>query len=87
VRKSFKRHSDFPVVAASLPGFIPGIGWSDHWSFSKAGYPALMVTDTAPFRYRYYHTPQDTPEKLDYARMASVVAGVACVVLEMATQK
>jgi len=84
VRKSFKRHSDFPVVAASLPGIIPGIGWSDHWSFSKAGYPALMVTDTAPFRYRYYHTPHDTPEKLDYARMASVVAGVAGVVQELA---
>jgi hypothetical protein len=43
-----------------------------------------MLTDTAPFRYRYYHTPQDTPEKLDYERMARVVAGVGDVVKELA---
>src|SRR5439155_26941562 len=82
--KAFGHHSDFPTKAVAAPGFITGIGWSDHWSFSKVGYPALMVTDTAPFRYRFYHTPQDTPEKLDYECMAQVVAGIASAVIELA---
>jgi Zn-dependent M28 family amino/carboxypeptidase len=84
VGKLFRLHSDFPMQRAAAPGFIPGIGWSDHWSFSQVGYPALMVTDTAPFRYRYYHTAQDTSDKLDYERMARVVAGVGAVVKELA---
>ena len=62
---------------------MPGIGWSDHWSFWQVGYPALMVTDTAPFRYDYYHTPQDTPDKLDFERMAQVVEGLKKVIEEM----
>jgi Zn-dependent M28 family amino/carboxypeptidase len=85
VGKLFRRHSDFPMQRAAAPNFIPGVGWSDHWSFSQVGYPALMVTDTAPFRYRYYHTPQDTPEKLDYQRMGRVVAGMGNVVNELAS--
>jgi hypothetical protein len=44
------------------------------------GYPAIMVTDTAPFRYPYYHTTADTPDKLDYDRMARVVDGLEHVV-------
>jgi len=35
-----------------------------------------MVTDTAPFRYRHYHSTEDTPDKIDYDRMARVVAGL-----------
>ena len=61
-----------------------GISWSDHWSFSKEGYPAIMLTDTAPFRYPHYHRPTDTPDKLDLARMARVVAGVARVTVDLA---
>lgn len=57
------------------PDAVPGIGWSDHWSFWRRGYPALMLTDTALYRYPQYHTPQDTPEKLDYPRFAQVVGG------------
>jgi Zn-dependent M28 family amino/carboxypeptidase len=58
---------------------------SDHWSFWKNGYPALMVTDTAPYRYRWYHTPQDTPEKLNYEMMARVVEGLEAVVGQLAS--
>ena len=50
--------------------------WSDHWSFWDEGYPALMVTDTAPFRYPYYHTAADTPDKVDFDRLARVVSGL-----------
>ncbi len=43
-----------------------------------------MVTDTAPFRYLHYHEPEDTPEKLDYERMARVVDGLVRVATELA---
>ena len=62
------------------PDLVPGIGWSDHWSFWKRGVPALMVTDTAPFRYPQYHTAQDTWEKLDYDKLHNVVEGIQKVV-------
>jgi hypothetical protein len=81
--KSFRRQVAFPSEGAALPGSLPGIGWSDHWAFWQVDYPALMVTDTAPFRYTSYHTTQDTAEKLDYERMARVVAGVDLVLQEL----
>ncbi len=80
----FRKHSDVPVESIAAPGAVPGIGWSDHWSFWQFGYPALMITDTAPFRYRHYHTPEDTPEKIDYMTMSRVTNGVAAVVEELA---
>ena len=80
---SFRRHADFPSEGAALPAFIPGVGWSDQWAFWQAGYPALMVTDTAPFRYPDYHRPSDTPDKIDYERMARVVGGLEAVVRDL----
>ena len=79
-RRAFKRRTSFPVQSAAIPEGIPGVGWSDHWSFWQSGYPALMVTDTAPFRYPWYHTADDTPDKLDYGKLATVVDGLEAVV-------
>ncbi len=81
---AFRRHTQFPSEGTSAPGWITGIGWSDHWSFWREGYRAIMVTDTAFFRYAYYHTRQDTPEKIDYNRLARVTGGLAEVVTELA---
>ena len=83
---AFRRHAQFPSEGGALPGGLPGIGWSDHWAFWQAGYPAVMVTDTAPFRYPHYHTPQDTPDKLDYTSLARVIAGLDKVLDELANQ-
>jgi hypothetical protein len=83
VIKLFREKCKFPSQGGTIPGFIPGIDWSDHWAFWQEGYPALMVTDTAPFRYPYYHDSDDTPDKLDYERMARVVKGVEEVVAEL----
>jgi hypothetical protein len=82
--ESFRRHTQFPSEGGAAPESIEGVGWSDHWSFSRQNYPALMITDTAPFRYPHYHTPHDTPDKIDYDRTARVVAGIARVVRELA---
>ncbi|MCI0362486.1 MAG: M28 family peptidase, partial [Phycisphaerales bacterium] len=82
--KSFRAHAQFPSEGGALPGWIPGVGWSDHWAFWQAGYPAIMLTDTAPFRYPHYHSIHDTPDKLDYDRMARVVDGLRPVVADLA---
>jgi hypothetical protein len=43
-----------------------------------------MVTDTAPFRYPYYHSSNDTPDKLDYDRFTLVVSGMQKVIEDLA---
>jgi Zn-dependent M28 family amino/carboxypeptidase len=82
--RSFRTHAQFPSEGAALPSRIPGVDWSDHWAFWQAGYPAIEVTDTAIFRYRHYHTTEDTPDKLDYDRMARVVSGLEQVIVDLA---
>lgn len=82
--RSFRSHAAFPSEGVALPADVPGVGWSDHWAFWQAGYQAVMVSDTAPFRNERYHTTHDMPDKLDYARTARVVQGVAAVVTDLA---
>ncbi|MDY6951095.1 MAG: M28 family peptidase [Thermodesulfobacteriota bacterium] len=72
----FMEGSDFPIECAAVFGFITGVDWSDHWSFWHYHYPAIMVTDTALFRYPYYHSHEDTVEKLDYYSLARVSHGI-----------
>jgi hypothetical protein len=81
---AFRKAGKLPCEGAALPAMIPGVGWSDHWSFWQCGYPAIMVTDTAPFRYPHYHKATDTPDKLDYDRFALVVSGMEKVIAELA---
>ena len=78
--KAFRNTTMFPSEGLVGPESIPGVGWSDHWSFWQEGYPAIMVTDTAHLRNRHYHLSTDTPEKLDYERMARVVTGIGNIV-------
>lgn len=81
---AFRRLAQFPAEGAALPGVISGVGWSDHWAFWQEGYPALMVTCTAPFRNPNYHLATDTPDTLDYERAARVVYGLELVLMEFA---
>ena len=74
-----------PAEIACLPGTIPGVGWSDHWSFWQEGFAGLMITDTAPFRYPHYHKATDTPDKIDYATLANVVLGLEAVIKEISS--
>lgn len=90
VRKSlraFRHNTPFPSEGVAAPGWITGIGWSDHSSFWRAGYPAIMITDTALFRYAHYHASTDTPDKLDYNRTARVVKGLSHVVQILADER
>jgi hypothetical protein len=80
---SFRSSTQFPSQGSAAPTQIPGISWSDQWSFWKDGYHAIMITDTAPFRNANYHTATDIPITLDYARMARVVTGISRVVEDL----
>lgn len=82
----FRKHAKFPSEAGSLPGQLRGVGWSDHWSFWEFGYQGVMVTDTAPFRYSHYHRATDTPEKIDFDRLARVTLGLEAVIKELCQQ-
>jgi Zn-dependent M28 family amino/carboxypeptidase len=66
----FRAHSDFPLEYAGLFRWFPGVDWSDHLAFWRQGYRALMATDTAYHRYRYYHTAEDTPDKVNMPKLA-----------------
>lgn len=74
--KAFRRSTALPAEGVVAPSSIAGIGWSDHWSFWQFGYKALMLTDTAPYRYPHYHTAQDTPDKLDWKRFGQAADGI-----------
>jgi len=76
-RRGFKRASRFPLYSIVLPETISEIRMSDNSSFWDQGYPALMVTDTSFLRNPHYHTATDTPNTLDYDRMAQATLGVA----------
>ncbi len=83
----FREHTQFPSEGGIIPAWIPGVGWSDHWSFWQEGYPAIMVTDTAPFRYPHYHTYDDTIDKINFEKLARVVQGLSKVIYELGNQK
>ena len=81
---TFRSAVAFPSEGTALPSFVTGVGWSDQWSFWQVGYPAVMVTDTAPFRNPNYHRSSDTPDTLDYGRLARVTEGLVAVVKKLA---
>lgn len=83
--RAFRARTPFPIQSAPAPESLPGIGWSDQWAFWRAGFPAIMVTDTAPYRYPWYHTPGDTPDKIDFEKLATVVDGLEHVVHALAS--
>jgi Zn-dependent M28 family amino/carboxypeptidase len=84
VKAALLSASDLPVHSINAPGFVVGVDFSDHLNYENEGYVGMMLTDTAFYRNKAYHTPQDTADRLDYDRMAKVVDGVRAVVLGQA---
>ncbi len=79
VKTLMQSAAPLPVYSLNAPTFVPEAGLSDHKSYWDLGLPAVMVTDTAFLRNPNYHRPTDTPDTLDYARMADVVRGLYVV--------
>lgn len=84
VKAALLSASDLPVASINAPAFVVGVDFSDHLNYWHEGFVALMLTDTAFYRNKAYHTADDTPERLDYARMAKVIDGVRAVALQQA---
>jgi uncharacterized protein with GYD domain len=66
--EKFRRLHPFPCEGLVAPRTFPElgrhIGRSDQRSFWDEGYPGVMITDTANFRYEHYHLPPTRPIKL-----------------------
>jgi Zn-dependent M28 family amino/carboxypeptidase len=81
--KLFRKNTQFPSEGIAAPVWIPGVGWSDQINFWHFGYPAVMVTDTVPFRNPHYHTASDLPHTLYYESMARVVDGLSTAIVQL----
>ena len=84
--RTFRESASVPSEGVAAPTWINGVDFSDHWSFIQAGYPGIMVSDSAFFRNEHYHTEGDLPETLDYDRMGRVVVGMESVIRAEATR-
>ena len=85
--KGMSQGTDFSVQSIVAPSFVPGIYFSDHWSFWKMGYPAVMVTDTAYLRYKHYHKYTDTIEKLNFVKMGYCLQGLRYGIEQLSNEK
>jgi hypothetical protein len=72
-----------PVYSFNGPSIVPGVDLSDHLNYWKKGFKALMITDTAFYRYDHYHGAGDVPDNLDYERMAEVVTGIHGALMQL----
>jgi Zn-dependent M28 family amino/carboxypeptidase len=87
VLRTFRSAGALPSIGAAVPNAVPGAGWSDHWAFWKQGFAGIEITDTAPYRNPYYHTPGDTPNRLDYDHLARFTWAMQAVVRELANPR
>lgn len=82
VKKSFKKITNLSVYSVTAPEIFPNIANSDHISYWKHDFPALLISDTTVYRNKNYNTASDSAEKLNYAEMAKVVQGLYQVVID-----
>jgi len=76
LKRAFAQSTTLAAHSINAPDRIAGISNSDHASFWKTGFDAVMITDTAMFRNPNYHTPSDLPNTLNYDKIGEVVDGV-----------
>jgi Zn-dependent M28 family amino/carboxypeptidase len=81
-----ERTANLPIHRVTTPSFLPLAQSSDHGSFSQHGYPALMITDGAPLRYRHYRRETDTPDRLDMRALAALTDGVRHAIEHLAAR-
>jgi hypothetical protein len=84
VKDNLKESCQVPVETLISPSLVPGVDFSDHASFWKEGYPAVMITDSALYRNPYYHLPSDTIHTLDFDSLTAVVKGVFHTIRKLA---
>lgn len=86
VKSAINQHTAIQAYSINAPTYITGIDFSDHRNYWAFGYPAVMVTDTAFYRNKAYHTEEDTYERLNYHKMANVILGVFKVIEQLTSE-
>jgi hypothetical protein len=84
---AFRAVADSPVHGLAAPAYVQGVTLSDHSSYERFGYPAVIITDTAFIRYPYYKmkdSAESPPDKPDYGSTARVVSGLAHTIAALA---
>lgn len=81
--KTTRKENLINIKSLIAPNSMPAINFSDHWSFWKQGYKAVMITDTAYLRNSNYHKNTDTYLTLNYDKMSGVVYSVKQVILDI----
>lgn len=84
IKRAMIEATPLPVYSMNAPASVPGIDFSDHLNYWNEGYHAVMISDTAFYRNKNYHTSKDTYEKLNYQKMAQVVQGVYAAIINIA---
>ena len=84
VRDGLETGCSVPVEILAAPSIVPGVSLSDHGSFWKEGYPAIMITDTAFYRNPNYHEITDTKDTLNYPAMSELLKGLVHVAGDLA---
>lgn len=84
VKRAMIAASDLPLRSINAPRSLEGVDFSDHLNYWNRDFPALMITDTAFYRNKRYHHPEDVLDTLDFNRMAKVVQQVDAAVIELA---
>lgn len=79
----FREQELLPSEGAALPHRL-AIDRSDHRSYWRFGYPAILITDGADYRNPYYHQESDLPDTLDYQKMARVLVGLSRMIEALA---
>ncbi len=83
IKEAFQRYSKVPIASISAPAFIRGIQFSDHRNYGAEGFHSTMLTDTAFYRNHNYHQSTDTPNTLNYEKMAEIVNGLYGLVTDL----
>lgn len=77
LKRSLHQYGSIPSYTLNSPDLIRGIQFSDHRNYPPFGYTSVMLTDTAFYRNKNYHQTTDTPDTLNYDKMADISQSLA----------
>ena len=86
-QETHRHAAQLKTLSLVVPGrgeAMPHTRRSDHASFWDAGYPAVVLTDTANFRNPHYHRETDTVDTLNLEFLSNVAAAVTATAIQIA---
>lgn len=84
-KQTYNKYSASKIYEIIAPASIKGIHESDHYSFSKHGFPAILISDTGYYRNNFYHTNKDMPAKINYNFLANNIMSIFHTIKEIAS--